>query len=582
MLESSNFVLELRGIGRWDIARHKNEYLALIVAIFLLPFFFLRLLALILFKLPYFIILMYTFKRYDPSLPRNVCSFKGNQKLIFEGYRYNIHHIVPLKGVKTWRCVCAKKLNGTRTWCKGRAETWDNDKNGMSKGEHNHPPEHEIAELEYFKSQLIVAAIECPQANLTELINEAASLMMTGGSNFGNRESLKKSLAGARRQAENGGFKLKCYKNICYNKTTTIRNRSIIQLKKEETTPKSYNINDILNKKIIFDKKGIVKLEEFSKNNEEKKIKEEEEGKEEEEENSLNLFKKHLLSSSSLCSSSSSSTPSSNATSSALFFNNKLFSSSNLSSSNYSSSPSSTFSLSSPTCYSSNSSFLNSSSSPSSKNSNLSFKDSPYFNSSFSSSSSSLSSSNAFLMAIIAAATNSSNKNLIKEEEKKQLLLKKQKEDREEEEKRRKQQILVKKKARINFVFNRLSRKVTEAVSNNAGNNKNLIKNNLNEIEIKHQQKENCGERFLEENVKNNCKEFGTQTDELTNYLTEEEDNKNNGANLILVCCCEDKQKCTQSSKRHKRKLLTPRMLGNNNNINDDCGDLSSIAKEDF
>uniref|UniRef100_A0A915LIZ3 BPTI/Kunitz inhibitor domain-containing protein n=1 Tax=Meloidogyne javanica TaxID=6303 RepID=A0A915LIZ3_MELJA len=228
---------------------------------------------------------MYTFKRYDPSLPRNVCSFKGNQKLIFEGYRYNIHHIVPLKGVKTWRCVCAKKLNGTRTWCKGRAETWDNDKNGMSKGEHNHPPEHEIAELEYFKSQLIVAAIECPQANLTELINEAASLMMTGGSNFGNRESLKK-----------------------------------------------------------------------------------------------------------------------------------------------------------------------------------------------------------------------------------------------------------------------LSRKVTEAVSNNAGNNKNLIKNNLNEIEIKHQQKENCGERFLEENVKNNCKEFGTQTDELTNYLTEEEDNKNNGANLILVCCCEDKQKSLNTS----------------------------------
>ncbi|CAK5103336.1 unnamed protein product [Meloidogyne enterolobii] len=391
---------------------------------------------------------MYTFKRYDPSLPRNVCSFKGNQKLIFEGYRYNIHHIVPPKGIKTWRCVCAKKLNGTRTWCKGRAETWDNDKNGISKGEHNHPPEHE--------SQLIVAAIECPQANLTELINEAASLMMTGGSNFGNRESLKKSLAGARRQAENGGFKLKCYKNICYNKTTTIRNRSIIQINKEEITPKSYNIKDILNKKIIFDKKGIVKLEEFSKNNEEKKIKEEGKEEEEEEENSLNLFKKQLFSSSSFCSSSSSSTPSTNATSSPLFFNNKLFSSSNLPSS-----PSSTFSLSSPTYLSSNSSnssFLDSSfksSSSSSKNSNLSFKDSPYFNSSFSSSSSSLSSSNAFLMAIIAAATNSSNKNLLKEEEQKQLLLKKQREDKEEEEKRRKQQIILKKKARINFVFNR-------------------------------------------------------------------------------------------------------------------------------
>lgn len=33
----------------------------------------------------------------------------------------------------------------------GRAETWDNDNQGISKGEHNHPAEHEIAELEYFK-----------------------------------------------------------------------------------------------------------------------------------------------------------------------------------------------------------------------------------------------------------------------------------------------------------------------------------------------------------------------------------------------------------------------------------------------
>ncbi|KAI1723677.1 FLYWCH zinc finger domain-containing protein [Ditylenchus destructor] len=141
-----------------------------------------------------------------------VTSFKGNQKLIFEGYRYNIHHIVPTKGVKTWRCVCAKKLTSARSWCKGRAETWDNDSHGISKGEHNHPAEHEVAELEYFKSQLILAAIANPTAQLNDLIDEA-STFMSSGVTFGSRESLKKSLTVARKSAENGGFKLKCYKN---------------------------------------------------------------------------------------------------------------------------------------------------------------------------------------------------------------------------------------------------------------------------------------------------------------------------------------------------------------------------------
>uniref|UniRef100_A0A914DK78 FLYWCH-type domain-containing protein n=1 Tax=Acrobeloides nanus TaxID=290746 RepID=A0A914DK78_9BILA len=141
-----------------------------------------------------------------------VTSFKGNQKLIFEGYRYNIHHIVPAKGVKTWRCVCAKKLTSARSWCKGRAETWDEDSQGVSKGEHNHVAEHDVAELEYFKSQLILAAIAHPTALLNDLIDEAATYMSPGVS-FGSRESLKKSLTVARKSAENGGFKLKCYKN---------------------------------------------------------------------------------------------------------------------------------------------------------------------------------------------------------------------------------------------------------------------------------------------------------------------------------------------------------------------------------
>uniref|UniRef100_A0A183C104 FLYWCH-type domain-containing protein n=1 Tax=Globodera pallida TaxID=36090 RepID=A0A183C104_GLOPA len=166
---------------------------------------------------------MHQFQRYDSNRPRTVTSFKGNQKLIFEGYRYNIHHIVPTKGVKTWRCVCAKKLTCSRSWCKGRAETWDEDGQGISKGEHNHPAEHEVAELEYFKSQLILAAIASPNANLNELIDEAIGFMSEGVS-FGSRESLKKSLTVARKAAENGGFKLKCYKssdkpikNLAYN-----------------------------------------------------------------------------------------------------------------------------------------------------------------------------------------------------------------------------------------------------------------------------------------------------------------------------------------------------------------------------
>ena len=155
---------------------------------------------------------MYKFQPYNPATPRMVTSFKGNQKLIFEGYRYNIHHIVPAKNVKTWRCVCAKKLTSARSWCKGRAETWDNDSHGTSKGEHNHPAEHDVAELEYFKSQLILAAIEYPEASLNDLIEEATS-MMSPGVTFTSRESLKKSLTVARKTAENGGFKMKAYKN---------------------------------------------------------------------------------------------------------------------------------------------------------------------------------------------------------------------------------------------------------------------------------------------------------------------------------------------------------------------------------
>uniref|UniRef100_A0A915LQA4 FLYWCH-type domain-containing protein n=1 Tax=Meloidogyne javanica TaxID=6303 RepID=A0A915LQA4_MELJA len=104
---------------------------------------------------------------------------------------------------KTWRCVCAKKLTGARSWCKGRAETWEGDTKGIPKGEHNHQTEHDLAELEYFKSQLIFAAISEPTTDLNLLIDEATKFLSPGLS-FGNRESMKKSLIVARKSAESG------------------------------------------------------------------------------------------------------------------------------------------------------------------------------------------------------------------------------------------------------------------------------------------------------------------------------------------------------------------------------------------
>ncbi|KAI6226448.1 Zinc finger, FLYWCH-type domain-containing protein [Aphelenchoides fujianensis] len=147
---------------------------------------------------------LYDFQRYDPDQPKVVTSFKGNQKLIFQGFRYNIHHIVPAKGVK--------KQCSSRSWCKGRCESSLEDTVGTAKGEHNHPPEHTMAELEFFKSQLILAAIAHPDTSLNDLIDQAAQYM-SPGVNFGSRESLKKSLTVARKSAENGGFRMRCYKN---------------------------------------------------------------------------------------------------------------------------------------------------------------------------------------------------------------------------------------------------------------------------------------------------------------------------------------------------------------------------------
>uniref|UniRef100_A0A1I7YVW7 FLYWCH-type domain-containing protein n=1 Tax=Steinernema glaseri TaxID=37863 RepID=A0A1I7YVW7_9BILA len=160
---------------------------------------------------------MVEFKAYDPKRPQVITSFKGNQKLIFEGYRYNIHHIVQNKNLKTWRCVCAKKLTTHRSWCKGRAETWENDGHAISKGDHNHPAEHDVAELEFFKSQLLTAAVGNPDLNLNELI-ESAGRYMSAGITFPSRESLKKSLTVARKAAEqnSGQMPTRQYKSAEY------------------------------------------------------------------------------------------------------------------------------------------------------------------------------------------------------------------------------------------------------------------------------------------------------------------------------------------------------------------------------
>jgi hypothetical protein len=66
--------------------------------------------------------------------------------------------------------------------------------------------------LHDFQSQLILAAIANPNTPLNDLIDEASSHMSTGVT-FGSRDSLKKSLTVARKSAENGGFRLRCYKN---------------------------------------------------------------------------------------------------------------------------------------------------------------------------------------------------------------------------------------------------------------------------------------------------------------------------------------------------------------------------------
>ncbi|KAH7717199.1 CRE-PEB-1 protein [Aphelenchoides avenae] len=147
---------------------------------------------------------MYTFKIYDPSAPYVMDTLKAKaRKLLFGGYSYNVHHSpTRRRPEKSWRCTCSKKLAVNRTWCRGRALSWNGGTEAVQQSEHNHAPNHAQMEVEYVKGQLMEAVVSLPNVPVDLLVDEAKKVLTPGLRLCEREDWFKRSLLKARTSAK--------------------------------------------------------------------------------------------------------------------------------------------------------------------------------------------------------------------------------------------------------------------------------------------------------------------------------------------------------------------------------------------